>query len=424
MKTTFKTSLAVAAVLVFAVAAGFTQQSSPSAPPVSGSGTTNFLPIWTNSTTLGTSTVSQSGGKVTVSSNLNLAAGKSLEISGTPFAFGNYANNNAFLGFAGNTTTTGLGNAASGYKALAANTTGFNNTAAGNQALLSNTSGTENTAVGEVALDQNTTGGDDTGIGVYALYFNSTGGGNTAVGAHALNQNTTGSMNSAIGQYAGFPADSSDITGSGNTFLGAGTIPSTGSLTNATAIGANAEVAQSNAMVLGSIAGVNNATVSTFVGIGTTTPSHVFTVGQNAGHAISDGWDTYSSRRWKTNIQTLQGALGKVERLRGVSYDLKDSGKHEVGVIAEEVGAVVPEIVSWDKNGKDAQGVDYSRLTALLIEATKEQQALIQQAQEQIRVQQASIGRLSSQMKVMKAALKAVGKPQSAVHSTSFPVHQ
>jgi hypothetical protein len=33
------------------------------------------------------------------------------------------------------------------------------------------------------------------------------------------------------------------------------------------------------------------------------------------------------------------GALGKVGQLRGVSYDLKDSGKHEIGLIAEEVGA-------------------------------------------------------------------------------------
>jgi hypothetical protein len=38
------------------------------------------------------------------------------------------------------------------------------------------------------------------------------------------------------------------------------------------------------------------------------------------------------------------------------------------------VGAVVPELVSYEENGKDARGVDYSRLTALLIEATKEQQ--------------------------------------------------
>ena len=43
-------------------------------------------------------------------------------------------------------------------------------------------------------------------------------------------------------------------------------------------------------------------------------------------------------------------------------------------MIAEEVGAVVPEVVSYEKNGKDASGVDYGRLTALLIEAVKQQQ--------------------------------------------------
>jgi len=48
-----------------------------------------------------------------------------------------------------------------------------------------------------------------------------------------------------------------------------------------------------------------------------------------------------------------------------------------VGVIAEEVGAVIPEVVTWEKNGTDAQSVDYSRFTPLLIEARKEQQTLI-----------------------------------------------
>ena len=149
------------------------------------------------------------------------------------------------------------------------------------------------------------------------------------------------------------------------------------------------------------------------VGIGTATPSNVFTIAQGAGHAISDGWDTYSSRRWKTNIHTLQDALGRVEQLRGVSYDLKTNGKHEVGVIAEEVGAVVPEVVTWETNGKDAQSVDYSRLTALLIEATKEQQMLIRKQEEQIQAQQrqmsaqlTQIRRLTSQVDTIQASLK------------------
>ncbi|MCI0692015.1 tail fiber domain-containing protein [candidate division KSB1 bacterium] len=81
-----------------------------------------------------------------------------------------------------------------------------------------------------------------------------------------------------------------------------------------------------------------------------------------------------SSRRWKTNIKPIEGALDKVRRLRGVSYDWRADGKHDIGLIAEEVGEVIPEIVAYEENGEDAKGLDYSRLVALLIEAVKEQQ--------------------------------------------------
>lgn len=155
---------------------------------------------------------------------------------------------------------------------------------------------------------------------------------------------------------------------------------------------------ESNALVLGSINGVNNATSSTKVGIGTATPTNIFTIGQGAGQAISDGWTTYSSRRWKTNIQTLPNALAKVEQLRGVSYDLKDTGKHEIGVIAEEVGEVVPELVSYEANGKDARGVDYSRLTALLIEAVKQQQQEIRGLKSELRATRQSLQKVKAQV--------------------------
>lgn len=111
-------------------------------------------------------------------------------------------------------------------------------------------------------------------------------------------------------------------------------------------------------------------------------PSLVIT--QGVGAALSDGWMTYSSRRLKTNIQTLDGALEKVEQLRGVSYDRKDSGHHEIGVVAEEVAQVVPEVVARDPRTQEIQGVDYTRLTALLIEAVKQQQNTIQQLKMQL----------------------------------------
>jgi hypothetical protein len=501
---------------------------------LTGSGKKDYVPLWLSSSKLGNSKLFQSaagfvgvgtttpGATLDVSGTVNAAT--SYNLAGNAFAFGSYANQNAFLGFAGNATTTGPENTATGYQALASNTTGQQNTASGYQALFSNTTGIQNTAVGEWALLSNTTGGGNVAIGIATLESNTTGSTNTAIALGGLNYNTSGSdniaigpeslfsnttgsyntavgedtiggdagnyntatgylalysnpctasYNTAVGYAAGFTSYSYVQCGQGNydTYVGSNTMASDLRLNNVTAIGANAQVTTSNSMVLGSIKGVNYATASANIGIGTTAPtyllhvgntggtannnflrvegpstassggmatslggygdfgidapgiaegrfvvkengtvgirtakpSNVFTIGQGAGHAIADGWDTYSSRRWKTNIHTLHGALAKVEQLRGVSYELKDSGKHEVGVIAEEVGAVVPEVVTFENDGKDARGVDYSRLTALLIEATKEQQSLIYR-------QQQEIARLTSEVRAIRASLKSDGR--------------
>jgi hypothetical protein len=471
--------------------------------------------------TLGANTFT---GHQTVNGNLSatgVVTGSSYQIGSNLFAFGSYAKENAFLGFAGNTTTTGVdnmavgpfalysntsgnANTASGQWALESNTTGSYNTASGEEALYSNTTGTLNTAIGNAALTLNTTGADNTAVGggalfnntasdnaafgyealyynttgsnnaafgyqalysdalnnqtgisnaafgYQALYSNTTGGANTASGAgalysnsagiwntatgasalydngeggentangvSALSSNTYGSYNTASGGESGYINDDSPVTGSYNTFLGYLTSMSTGSLSNATAIGACALVSANNALALG---GVGCATTSLInVGIDVSNPSNILTVLQGGGNAIADGWSTYSSRRWKTNIQTLPDALAKVEQLRGVSYDLKDSGKHEIGVIAEEVGKVVPEVVSFEANGKDARGVDYSRLTALLIEAVKQQQRQIAAQQSQIRkqqrlmmTQQDQIAGLSRKVGVLESSLRQAEKP-------------
>jgi hypothetical protein len=302
--------------------------------------------------------------------------------------------------------TTGNSNTASGFYALYSNVSGIGNTADGADALSGNTSGTGNTASGDGSMFYNTTGGSNTATGNSALLDNTLGNENTASGFSALSNNTTGNDNTA----SGIGALESNTTGSYNTALGYLAGPDSGSpdLTNATAIGAYATVSASNALILGSINGVNGAQSGVNVGIGTATPTNVFTVAQNAGHAIADAWDTYSSRRWKTNIQPLRNALGVVEQLRGVSYDLKDSGKHEIGVIAEEVGQVVPEVVSFEPNGKDARGVDYSRLTALLIEATKEQQQEIQREQAQLTKALRQIRQEEGLIRAQSAAMRSL----------------
>jgi hypothetical protein len=113
-------------------------------------------------------------------------------------------------------------------------------------------------------------------------------------------------------------------------------------------------------------------------GIGTTNATNILTVKQSSGtDPIADAWTIYSSARWKTNVQTIAGALDQVQRLRGVSFDWKADGTHDIGLIAEEVGQVVPEVVAYEENGKDAKSVDYARLVAVLIEAVKEQHSQI-----------------------------------------------
>lgn len=186
-----------------------------------------------------------------------MVTGSSYQIGSDLFAYGSFANENAFLGFAGNATMTGKGNTASGFSALPHNTTGAANTATGFLALQGNSSGGGNTADGEGALSANN------------------GGGNTAVGALALDFNGAGSFNTAIGYQAGITTNATSISGTNNTFVGSDSAGATGTLNNATAIGANAGVAESNAMVLGEINGVNNATASTNVGIGTTAPLRI-----------------------------------------------------------------------------------------------------------------------------------------------------
>jgi hypothetical protein len=109
-----------------------------------------------------------------------------------------------------------------------------------------------------------------------------------------------------------------------------------------------------------------------------------------AGDLTAASLSEISARKWKTNIQPLVGAIGKVERLRGVSYDLRTSGRHDIGFIAEEVGEVVPEVVVRGENG-ETKSVNYSRLTALLVEAVKEQQAQIRELQSEIQLLKAKL---------------------------------
>lgn len=78
-----------------------------------------------------------------------------------------------------------------------------------------------------------------------------------------------------------------------------------------------------------------------------------------------------SSRRFKSNLVPIGDPLGKLSQISGVyfDWDAEHGGQHDVGMIAEEVGEVMPEIVQYEENGIDAIGMDYSKMTPLLVEA-------------------------------------------------------
>jgi len=100
--------------------------------------------------------------------------------------------------------------------------------------------------------------------------------------------------------------------------------------------------------------------------------------GENYGLNVSGNVTAYSDARLKENVELIPDALEKVRRLRGVTFtrnDHKDTERRHVGVIAQEVEAVLPEAVSDGEDG--IKNVAYGNMVGLLIEAVKELKAEI-----------------------------------------------
>ncbi len=177
----------------------------------------------------------------------------------------NTTGNNIYLGHqAGASNTTGGANLFIGHQAGRANTTGQFNHVIGYFAGASNSSGESNQFTGFFAGARNTTGGNNHFDGHQAGAENRTGNNNVYEGFYAGQEGTAGSNNTFVGLFSGRSNQGSNNWGFG---YQAGPASSTPNLTNAGAIGYNAQVTQSNSLVLG---GTGADAVS--VGIGTTAP--------------------------------------------------------------------------------------------------------------------------------------------------------
>jgi hypothetical protein len=97
----------------------------------------------------------------------------------------------------------------------------------------------------------------------------------------------------------------------------------------------------------------------------------------NSGNLSASSHPTYSSRRFKQNIRPIENALNTLKQLNGKIFDWKTKNvSNDIGFIAEEVNEVLPTLVNFDQDGQ-TKSLDYSRITALLTEAVKEQSGTI-----------------------------------------------
>jgi len=105
--------------------------------------------------------------------------------------------------------------------------------------------------------------------------------------------------------------------------------------------------------------------------------------GKNLETELAEGKAQPSSdEQLKENISTIQNPIDKVNALRGVDFNWKENGKKQIGVIAQEVEKILPELVEMRPDGY--KGVHYDNIVGLLIEAIKEQQKQIDELKEKI----------------------------------------
>jgi hypothetical protein len=145
------------------------------------------------------------------------------------------------------------------------------------------------------------------------------------------------------------------------------------------------ELMESAGMNSASLFYVDEATGS--VGIGSANPGNYRLYVNGSVYAASYSG---SDKRWKKNIKPISNASSLVEALQGVRFEWRTEefkDKHfekgrQVGLIAQEVEPVIPEIVKTDKDGYKA--LSYEKLTAVLVEALKEQNQKIKELEAKI----------------------------------------
>jgi hypothetical protein len=214
--------------------------------------------------------------------------------------------------------------------------------------------------------------------------------GNVGIGVNPV---SAVALNMSTSSERGISCTTSSSSNNAVAVLGITTATSAGST------GVLGESASSSGIGVTGFASSQSGTTYAVLGWASSSSGYDFYAG---GSGINYG--ATSSRRWKTDIVNIDNPLGKLAQLRGVYYnwDEEHGGHHAMGMIAEEVGEVLPEIVGYEENGIDAVGLDYSMLTPLLVEATN---ALRAQNEAEIKLLKVDVDRLQSENDLLRARL-------------------
>jgi hypothetical protein len=231
-------------------------------------------------------------------------------------------------------------------------------------------------------------------------------GGTLASGVTASSLTSVGTIGTGVWQGSSISTTYTDAKVTAvNAGTGISVNQTTGSLTvtntGATSIVAGTNIAVSGATgavtvsVTGTVAAATNATNATNSNITDDTstnsthyPNFVsgtsgnqaekvsstkLTFNPSTGLLTSTDYNSSSDKRLKKNIKTVTSALATVDALRGVSFEWKEGGAKAIGMIAQEVQEVIPDVVTTDDNGY--MGIKYTNMVGVLVEAIKELKA-------------------------------------------------
>ncbi len=283
-----------------------------------------------------------------------------------------YSKWNTFIGYqSGKGNVTGWQNIAIGYQAGLKNDSATNQFFIGNSAGQNLTSGYGNSFIGHGSGVNSVDVMNNTFVGYYAGNDNIYGNNNTLLG-YAAGKKMKGSDNTYIGYMSGY----NNINGSGNVFIGSGAgFNETGSeklyIDNSST---------SQPLIWGDFL---NDNVVINGNSDDNTEGYDFYVNGRAGGDYT--WNSLSDKKLKKNIFTISNALGKVLKMRGVQFNWKDHSKvakKQIGFIAQEVKNILPEVVN---SSGEFHSMQYAPITAILVEAVKEQQQSIKKQEKIIK---------------------------------------